>query len=157
MNLEAWALRWNIPAEAIADLNAELGAAAHPAPGNTFQTEAGVQSGIRLAASKKGFHLWRNNVGACTDDNGNHIRYGLANDSSKINKVLKSSDLIGVRPVRIGRQHLGQLFGRFVAYEIKRPGWKYTGTEREKAQQNFITLINSMGGEAKFLTDPSGF
>jgi hypothetical protein len=75
------------------------------------------------------------------DERGVPVRYGLANESAKINKIVKSSDLIGISSQ-----------GQFLAIECKRPGWKYTGNEHEAAQLAFITFIHSMGGDAKFVT-----
>ena len=34
----------------------------------------------------------------------------------------------------------------------QRVGWKFTGTEREKAQQAWADLINAMGGDAKIIS-----
>ena len=58
-------------------------------------SEAAVQAAIRIRASELGVRLFRNNVGACVDETGRVIRYGLANDSAQLQKRLKSSDLVG--------------------------------------------------------------
>jgi hypothetical protein len=115
-------------------------------------TESAAQANVRLEASQKGARLWRNNLGATTDSRGNFFRYGLANDSAAVNKTMKSSDLIGILPIVILPEHVGHIFGQFLAREMKAPGWKYTGTEREVAQLNFINLINDLGGNAAFAT-----
>ena len=52
---------------------------------------------IRLEAAKQGILLWRNNVGAVKTSDGRMIRFGLANDSHKMNQHIKSSDLIGIQ------------------------------------------------------------
>ena len=114
--------------------------------------ETTIQDQIRLEASEAGLRLWRNNVGACRDTKGRLIRYGLANDSAAVNRALKSSDLIGIRPVVITPDHVGQTIGQFVAREVKRSGWTYHGTPREQAQQRFIDLVRSLGGDACFAT-----
>ena len=114
-------------------------------------SESAVQQAIRLDESKKGNRLWRNNNGACMDaKTGRQIRYGLANDSAKMNKHIKSSDLIGITPVTVG----GKTFGVFTSIECKRAGWRYTGTPREKAQLAWIELVTSMGGIGRFATGP---
>lgn len=151
--LTTWATRWGIPHLALAELAAILGAASEPEhkfPDAT--TEQGVQQRERLAASKVGGRLWRNNCGAFQDATGRWVRYGLCNDSVKLNQTLKSSDLIGIMPVVITEQMVGKVFGQFVAREVKRPGWTYTGTEREQAQLAFLTLIASLGGDARFVS-----
>src|SRR5438034_502134 len=117
-----------------------------------FVSEAGVLSDIRLEASEKGARLWRNNVGATYTPTGQFIRYGLANDSALLNKTIKSADLIGIRPVIITPQHVGSIIGQFISREIKKPGWRYSHTEREQAQSNWAELIISLGGDACFVT-----
>lgn len=153
--LHTWFDRWRIPAEARAELCLSLGmtAATPPAAGEAV-LEAGIQSQLRLAASRVGIRAWRNNVGAGYDEDGRFMRWGLANDSAPLNKVLKSSDLIGVRAVVITPQMVGNTIGQFWAREVKRANWKYAGTEREVAQLNFITLVQSLGGDARFATSP---
>lgn len=151
--LNEWAKKWGIPQEAIDDLRRKTGAVGNPAPVLEGMDEGSVQSRIRLAASRKGWHLWRNNVGACTDDQGNFIRYGLANDSKRVNDAIKSSDLIGIRRLLITRDMVGSHVGQFVALEVKRQSWKFKGTDREIAQHKFITLIEAMGGHARFISD----
>lgn len=152
MTIDEWAARWRIPAEALAELRAGMGVVGAPAPEGMFTGcgEADTQQRLRLAAARQSWHLWRNNVGACEDQNGNFIRYGLANDSKALNSVVKSSDLIGIRPVKIETRHVGRTIGQFVAREVKRPGWQYTGSDRERAQRTFVELIASLGGDAKF-------
>ena len=56
---------------------------------------------VRLAASSLGMRLFRNNAGACTDDRGNFIRYGLGNDGSNASKLLKFGDYIGLSLIHI--------------------------------------------------------
>lgn len=96
----------------------------------------------------------RNNNGACTTDDGRHIRFGLANDSEKINKQIKSHDLIGITSVTVRPQHVGAVFGVFTSIEVKRSGWQYKGTEREQAQLKWGNFVISMGGIAQFATKP---
>jgi hypothetical protein len=152
MHLYEWAARWQIPLEAIAELQAINGMNGTPGHVANGKSEAFAQSQVMLEAAQKGLAVWRNNVGALKDETGRVVRYGLANDSSALNKVLKSSDLIGIRPVQIVPAHVGLTIGQFVAREIKAPGWHYSGTEREEAQLNFINYVNSRGGDAAFAT-----
>lgn len=150
MNLYQWAIRWQIPATAVDDLRREFGimnTEPHPVSG---ESEAAVQTRVRLEASRKGGRIWRNNVGATMDDHGNFIRYGLCNDSKQMNRQIKSSDLIGLRPVTVTQEHVGTTIGQFVAREIKPEGWQYTGTDREQSQLKFLELVASLGGDAAF-------
>ena len=144
---EKWAHDWGVHDFALADLRNRL---AITTPGVAGTPEAVVQQGIRLEAGHKGIRLWRNNNGACVDKDGRLIRYGLANDSGKINKKIKSSDLIGITPVKIAAEDVGRTLGVFTSIEVKRGGWKYKGTLREKAQLKWIELITLFGGIAKF-------
>lgn len=115
--------------------------------------EASVQAAIRLEAARKGVLLWRNNVGALKREDGDgYVRFGLANDSVALNKQFKSGDLIGIRPVVIHPQHVGLTIGQFVSVEVKRPGWKFSGNDREAAQQRWIDLVLGAGGFAYFAT-----
>lgn len=151
MNLEQWAIKWGVPYEAIQDLRKQFGAIntdpVTPVRGNS---EAAVQNEIRLEASKAGLRLWRNNVGAIKDERGVPVRYGLCNDNAQLNASLKSSDLIGIRPVLIQPHHVGVVIGQFVAREVKAPTWRYTATTREMAQLRFLELVTSLGGDACF-------
>lgn len=150
MNLYEWAIKWGIPAEAVTDLRQQMGMdperTAHP----DATTEAGVSQRTRLHFAESGGCLWRNNVGAFKDEHGNFIRFGLANESSQMNKKIKSSDLIGISPLQITQHHVGQTIGQFVAIETKAPNWTYRGTEREAAQMKFLQLVIAKGGIGYF-------
>lgn len=150
--LNEWAIHWRIPYAALEDLRARLGMLdpSHPLP-VSGRSEAAVQAQVRLEAPRLGMRLWRNNVGALKDERGIPVRYGLANESPAMNRVIKSADLIGIRPVLIGPQHVGSTIGRFVSIECKEEGWHYTGTPREEAQQAWALLVASLGGEARFI------
>lgn len=113
--------------------------------------EQDVQNLARLKAAKRGDLRFRNNVGATYTRDGTFLRYGLCNDSKKLNDVLKSSDLIGGDQIVITPEMVGTTILQFVAEEIKPDGWKYKGTPREIAQKNYIELINSKGGRARFI------
>lgn len=115
-------------------------------------SESGISSDIRLEASELGYRLWRNNVGATYTPSGQFIRFGLANDSTQLNRVIKSADLIGIRPILITQEHVGLIIGQFISREVKHPGWVYKGTERERAQLAWAELVNSLGGNACFTT-----
>jgi hypothetical protein len=151
MDLESWAAAWGVPYAAVADLRERM-----RLNGGDYMdekagaSEAAVQAVVRLEASRKGVLLWRNNVGALKDERGALVRYGLANTTAAENKILKSGDLIGVRPVLIGPQHVGRTLGQFVSREVKEKGWSYSATPREEAQLAWAQLILSVGGDASF-------
>lgn len=123
------------------------------APG-VGKSEAWAQSMVRIEASEKGIKLFRNNSGALMDKDGRLVRFGLGNDSANANKVIKSGDLIGIRPLLIQPHHVGHVFGQFVSREIKPPGWQFTGAGREEAQMRWCNLVNACGGDAAFATGP---
>lgn len=117
--------------------------------------ESAVQSQARLEAARLGLLMWRNNVGACTDDTGRLIRYGLGNDSAQLNRVIKSSDLIGITPVTIAPHMVGQRFGLFTAFECKASDWRYSANdERAVAQLKYLDIVRDAGGMAYFINDP---
>lgn len=114
-------------------------------------TEDAVQQKIRLAAASAGIDCFRNNVGACQDQTGRVIRYGLMNDSPALNQRYKSSDLIGIRPVTITAAMVGQTIGVFTAIECKASDWKYRPNDAHTAAQlRFIDLVRRAGGWAGF-------
>ena len=148
-----WSKKWGVSADAVRDLMTMCNALNDiPISSHTPKSEAAVQQLVRLQAAQQGALLWRNNVGVMTDSRGVPVRYGLANDTKALNEKIKSSDLIGLRPVRITPAHVGTVIGQFWAREVKAEGWAYTGTAHEEAQLQFITLVNSHGGDAKFTT-----
>jgi hypothetical protein len=147
MLLSQWAARWSVPPEALQELMDLSGMLATP---KSDQSESAVVAQVRLEATEKGGRLYRNNVGACYDDQGNFIRYGLANDSAKMNQVIKSGDLIGIKPVVITPAMVGHTIGQFWSRECKAGNWRYTGTDRERAQLAWNMHVLSLGGDAAF-------
>lgn len=153
MTLEQWAIKHGVSLVALQDLRGMFGhrTSAPPLP-LAGDSEAAVQTRVRLDSSRAGWRVWRNNIGAGKLSDGSFVRWGLANDSAQLNASLKSSDLIGVRPVRVTPEHVGSVIGQFVSLEVKEAGWHFTGTEREIAQQRWLELIRSHGGHARFTT-----
>lgn len=146
-----WAIRNQVSQQALDELRAIWGSIpVHLPVLHGDKDEAYVQSRVRLEAAQKGMRLWRNNVGALLDSRGVPVRYGLANESPAINRILKSGDLIGWRPVLITAAHVGSRLAQFVSRECKRPGWKYCGDDRERAQLRWVEAVVSDGGDAKF-------
>lgn len=120
-----------------------------------MSNEAVVQQQVRLAMARMGATMWRNNTGACTDDSGRLIRYGLCNDSAQMNAQIKSSDLVGIVPITVQPHHVGRTFAIFAAVECKRPGWHLTpGDKRGQAQKRFIDIVQGNGGIGGFATGP---
>lgn len=158
MILSDWALRWAVPYAAMADLQSRvLALEGNGVPGVIDgSSESAVQSRLRLAASRRGMRLWRNNVGAGYSEDGSFMRWGLANDSKQVNTVIKSGDLIGIRPIVVQPTDVGKLIGQFVSREVKHGSWKYSGTSREVAQLNWANLVNGLGGDAAFATSEEG-
>lgn len=117
-----------------------------------IRTEQDVQNLSRLEESKQGNWFTRNNVGALKTEDGRFIRFGLANESARMNEVLKSGDFIGIEEIEITPEMVGKTIGVFASREYKKPDWKYSGTEREKAQVRWANHINRKGGSAKFVT-----
>lgn len=152
MIFAAWAAKWRVPPAALAELQTSVFGLDGTPGAVTGKSEAAVQSQVRLEASRQGGRLWRNNVGAGYAEDGSFMRWGLANDSAQVNMVIKSADLIGLRPVLIEQKHVGLVLGQFVSREIKAAGWRYAGTDREVAQLNWATLVNTLGGDARFAT-----
>lgn len=119
-----------------------------------MSSEAVVQQAIRLDLAKvPGVQCWRNQVGAAEDKTGRVIRYGLCNDSRNLNQQFKSSDLVGIRPVLVTPEMVGQVIGIFVAIEVKESDWKFRESDdRAVAQKRFIDLVQASGAWSGFAT-----
>jgi hypothetical protein len=151
--LEQWAIKHGVGWNALVDLKAMWGNVETvediPLYGKKA-TEAQVQNAVRLEAAKANCKLMRNNVGALPDQTGRWVRYGLCNDSKKMNAQLKSHDLIGIKKVLIKPEHVGTVIGQFISREIKKEGWIYSNTPHEQAQARFAKMIVAYGGDAQF-------
>ena len=150
MILSQWATRWGINPQAIDELRMAMGAVRTDSALLTGQSEAAIQTQVMLEASRLGYRLWRNNVGALPTENGGMVRYGLANSSSAMNRNVKSADLIGIRPVTIEPHHVGSVIGQFISREVKSGSWRWSGTPREKAQLRWCEIVTGLGGDACF-------
>jgi len=120
-----------------------------------MSSETVVQQRTRLAFAKIG-PLFRNNSGACFDDTGRLIRYGLGNDSAQLNATIKSSDLIGITPVTawLASANAWVRLGVFTALEVKPSNWTHKpNDERANAQAKFHAIVHEAGGFAGFVTD----
>lgn len=117
-----------------------------------MKDEATVQAAVRLKASSKGWRLWRNNCGVAVDKRGVPVRYGLCNESKQMNQNLKSSDLIGIRPIVITPDMVGQVIGQFVAIECKHEDWKEKKDNHTQAQRRYLDMVNALGGYGVFIT-----
>lgn len=150
--LYSWAIKWNVPLAALHDLQTRIGVLdpLPQRPSGSGRSESAVQVDIRIEAAQKGHRLFRNNVGALLDQTGRPVRYGLANESPAMNKVIKSADLIGWETITIGPEHVGSRVARFLSVECKEEGWHFTGTPHEEAQQAWATFVIAAGGRALF-------
>lgn len=162
ISLHDWATRWNVPWQAVVELQRLFGMEGTTAPVGVPQptdaSEEAVKSRVRLEAARAGILLWRNNVGALQDKTGRYVRYGLANESERINKRVKSADLIGIRPIVIQQWHVGLTIGQFTSREVKEAGWSYDNRdEHQQAQHRWQQIVIGAGGDAKFVTSEGSF
>lgn len=117
-----------------------------------------VQGMIRLEAPKIGVVLFRNNSGVLKDETGRPVRYGLGNESKVHNIKFKSSDLIGITPVYITPDMVGQKLGVFTAVEVKKEHWHLTPSDsRAQAQKAFIDFVVANGGYGGFANSVATF
>jgi len=115
--------------------------------------EAAVQNHIRMEAARLGDECWRNNVGVLVDATGRPVRYGLANDSKKLNQSIKSSDLIGITSLVVMPEMVGQVLGVFTAVECKHSNWRFNpSSTHDLAQAKFHDIVRRAGGLAGFAT-----
>lgn len=155
MTLEDWGRRWNVPPQALEELFRTFIVATGDPDDSSLENV--VQSEVRLEAAAADVYLFRNNVGAGKMESGNFVRFGLANDSSPMNKRIKSGDLVGLRKRLIVPADVGTYIGQFVSRECKKRNWKFRGTVEENAQMTWAALINAQGGDAKIVTGPGSF
>lgn len=97
--------------------------------------ESTLQKLIQLAVSDAGSVTFRNNCGMLKNEAGIPIKFGVGNPGG--------SDLLGITPVVITQDMVGQTIGVFTAIEVKTP----TGRVSD-AQHRFIQLVNNQGGRA---------
>lgn len=110
------------------------------------QLEAPEVKYIMMEASKQKMRLLRNNRGLfLTLDGARKVRAGL--------EAPGSSDLIGIITITITPEMVGAKVGIAAVCEVKRPGWKFTGTEHEIEQENFINQVKKRGGIGFFLNN----
>ena len=117
---------------------------------------------VRLRASSLGMKLMRNNSGAYQDDTGRLIRFGLGNESKRVNDHIKFGDYIGWTPITITPEMIGKTVAVFTNIEIK-PGEKGVKNalrkaenkpeSREAGQLRAINLVREAGGIAWFAGD----
>ena len=120
------------------------------------ELEDPIQNRTRLLAAQMGLALWRNNSGAYQDIRGQWVRYGLCNDSKKVNEQIKSSDLIGITPTLVTQEMVGTIVGIFTAVEMKKEGWHLIPSDkRGHAQAKFHDIVRQHGGFAGFVSDPA--
>lgn len=109
---------------------------------------------VRLRATAWGSRVFRNNSGVLINPVGVPVRFGLGNESAKVNKLFKSSDFIGFTPVTITPEMVGKQIAVFTAIEAKPLGFTvkkiYPTSSREYGQSRFIDLILNNNGIAGF-------
>lgn len=156
-DLISWAIKHRVSMAALDELQRAFGHMPELGSGANYgDSESKVQAQVRMGAQPHGFQLFRNNVGAMKDERGIPVRYGLANDTAALNKVVKSSDLIGWKSEQWLHPETFQptKIARFVALECKRADWPGYNPEdkHERAQQRFLELVVSSGGIGQFTT-----
>lgn len=151
-HIHDWSIRHHVSLQALQELHVLLTSTVPSPTASQGASESDVQARVRLAASQAGNVLWRNNSGVLKDERGVPVRFGLCNESKAVNLACKSSDLVGIKRVLVTPQMVGSTIGQFYAREVKRAGWRYTGTPREVAQLRFIEAVVAMGGDAAFTT-----
>lgn len=167
MTYEQWHLKWS---QAASELEALLVAESHPPldhknPGHA--SEARAQQETRMHIAQQGAFGFRNNVGATKAEElhvcpscsyrfkvvQQPVRYGLGNDSAKMNKNMKSHDVILAIPRIITPQMVGSKIAQFGSVECKREGWTFNPNDpHEVAQAKWGFFITQAGGFSAFST-----
>lgn len=111
-----------------------------------MKPESQIQNELKLEYIDLNGRAYRNNSGVLNNEDGVPVRYGLGNESKRINNVRKSSDLVGFLPVVITQAMVGHTVAVLTVTEAKKEGWRYTAIEDERAQKAFIDIIVKYGG-----------
>ena len=123
-------------------------------------SEGANQNRIRDHFAQQGVRLFRNNSGVLPNERGRPVRYGLANDSAELNRQIKSSDLIGWRPLLITPDMVGQVVAQFASVEVKDDDWQFPRpTNRSEyarcdAQRRWLRMALADGAFGGFMIDP---
>ena len=112
-----------------------------------IMTEGDIQNTIRMFMSNIGIKNWRNNTGTGWVGNTTRLPNGdiLIKNPRPLHAGLckGSSDIIGITPVFITPEMVGETLGVFTAIEVKTPRGKTS-----EAQELFIKAIRQAGGYA---------
>ena len=115
--------------------------------------ETKIQNQILLSLSNAGCTVWRNETAGAWVGRVVHREPGvitLANPSAlAAGLCVGSSDLIGITPVTITPDMVGQTIGVFTAVEVKTETGRPT-----KEQLNFINAVKAAGGIAGIARSP---
>lgn len=107
--------------------------------------EKNIQSLILIAISKLKHIGWRNNTGMGWIGQSIKLKNGdvMIRNARPLHAglCLGSSDIIGIKKIKITQEMVGSEIGQFLAIEVKQEKKKPT-----KEQQNFIDFVNSNGG-----------
>lgn len=116
-----------------------------------MKDESTVQQEVQIQARHYDCLLLRNNSGACTDNTGRLVRYGLGHVSP--NQQIKSSDLIGFTKKVITPDMVGETVAIFTAFEVKKEAWDCNKKldDHEIKQNNFLQWVTANGGIASFI------
>ena len=123
---------------------------------NSAMTEQAVQQECRYLAPMHGMFLGRNNSGAVDPKRPitAPVRFGWCNDSSKLNAVFKTPDLIGWTSVMVTPEMVGTKVAVFTGIEVKDPNWSLKlGDKHAQAQGACLAKILDSGGYAAFVTN----
>ncbi|NCC23243.1 MAG: VRR-NUC domain-containing protein, partial [Alphaproteobacteria bacterium] len=105
-------------------------------------SEKAIQSAVMLAASQAGLTTWRNNTGQAWTGEATRLKDGsiLIRNPRPLHAGLcrGSSDLIGLRPVIVTQEHVGQTIAQFLAVEVKTPRGKLS-----EPQERFLSFVRS--------------
>lgn len=124
-----------------------------------MKDEGIVSQEIQIDGPNHECFLMRNNSGACIDETGRLVRYGLGNISKAHSTRIKSSDLIGITTITITPDMVGKKIGVFTAVEVKKESWNIDKKldARETAQSAFVNWVRQRGGFAGFANSVMSF